>query len=239
MEPDNINSAGVPNMQNQPSMSGQPVGQNAMEQALAETSASPAPTSAPMCASAKNSGKGMLYGMIIFMVLAIGGIGFGIWAMMDGNSKVANLDKQVLDLKKQNAELLEKVANMEGTKQEDENEEEGNSESDGYFVLDELGIKIKKTDTLPDMVVNVVGDGRFEIKESVDAVDGDTPPTVVSFMKVNTCNDDELTLGYGAKINIDGVCYIMGEIYPYGSDPEYPLTPFLTYVRDAANYSAV
>lgn len=41
--------------------------------------------------------KGMVAGMIILALLAIGGIGFGVWAMMDGNQKVAELNKQLAD----------------------------------------------------------------------------------------------------------------------------------------------
>lgn len=51
--------------------------------------------------------KGMLIGMICFAILAIGGIGFGVWAMMDGNDKVAKKDEQISDL---NSQLAEKEA---------------------------------------------------------------------------------------------------------------------------------
>ena len=54
----------------------------------------------------KKGGKGMLYGMILCAILAIGGIGFGVWAMMDGNSQVAKKDEQIADLKKQITDLM-------------------------------------------------------------------------------------------------------------------------------------
>ena len=47
---------------------------------------------------------GMLYGMILLAILAAGGIGFGVWAMMDGNSQVAKKDEQIADLRGQLAE---------------------------------------------------------------------------------------------------------------------------------------
>lgn len=119
MEPNNMNPAGMPNMQNQPGMGSQSVGQNAMEQALAETSASPAPASVPMGAPVKKSGKGMLYGMIVFMILAIGGIGFGAWAMMDGNTQKANLERQISDLREQNNMLQDQIADEGGMGIED------------------------------------------------------------------------------------------------------------------------
>lgn len=51
--------------------------------------------------------KGMLIGMICLAILAIGGIGFGAWAMMDGNDRVAKKDEQISDL---NSQLAEKEA---------------------------------------------------------------------------------------------------------------------------------
>ena len=44
---------------------------------------------------------GMLYGMILLAILAAGGIGFGVWAMLDGNSRVQKKDEQVAELNNQ------------------------------------------------------------------------------------------------------------------------------------------
>ena len=52
---------------------------------------------------------GMLYGMILLAILAAGGIGFGVWAMMDGNSQMAKKDEQIADLRGQLAEKNEVV----------------------------------------------------------------------------------------------------------------------------------
>ncbi|MBQ3433125.1 hypothetical protein IJG22_02390 [Candidatus Saccharibacteria bacterium] len=54
---------------------------------------------------------GMLYGMILLAILAAGGIGFGAWAMMDGNGQMEQLNDQISVLKKQNSELQEQVSN--------------------------------------------------------------------------------------------------------------------------------
>ena len=59
----------------------------------------------------KKGGNGMLYGMILCAILAVGGIGFGVWAMMDGNSQVAKKDEQISTLKKHNSELQEQLSN--------------------------------------------------------------------------------------------------------------------------------
>ena len=63
-----------------------------------------------MAAGGKKKSNGMLYGMILCAVLAIGGIGFGVWAMVDGSQQRGVLDKQIGDLKKQNSELSEQLS---------------------------------------------------------------------------------------------------------------------------------
>ncbi|MBR3329316.1 hypothetical protein IKG29_02175 [Candidatus Saccharibacteria bacterium] len=52
---------------------------------------------------------GMILGMVLFAILAIGGIGFGVWAWMDGNTQKEALNEQIDDLTTQNSELLEKL----------------------------------------------------------------------------------------------------------------------------------
>lgn len=56
---------------------------------------------------------GMLYGMILLAILAAGGIGFGVWAMMDGSAQKEALNLQINALKQQNNELQEKNAELE------------------------------------------------------------------------------------------------------------------------------
>ncbi len=227
MNPNN-NMAGMPTPQSQPVTP--PAEPNPVEQALQEAPAEPVPAPAPMGAPVKKSGKGAFYGMIIFAILAIAGIGFGVYMMMENNNQKSNYESQIANLKKQNAELLDKLAG-------EQEEEEEETEADEYITIEKFGIKIKKSSEFPNMVATVTGDNSFMIKESTDAAE--MIPTSVSLMKVYTCNDEELLLGYSAKIEINGTCYVMGEMLPYGQDPEYPLTPFLLYVRDASNYSAL
>lgn len=65
--------------------------------------------------SEKKKGKGMVLGLILLALLAAGGIGFGVWAMMDGNSQVAKKDATIKDLKQQNSDLLEQLDNASAT----------------------------------------------------------------------------------------------------------------------------
>ena len=70
---------------------------------------------------AQKKAGGMLIGLIILAIVALGGIGFGVWAMMDGNNQVADANKkvaaanqQVNELEKQNEELQDKLDRQEG-----------------------------------------------------------------------------------------------------------------------------
>ena len=53
--------------------------------------------------------RAMVLGMVFLGILAVGGIGFGIWEMMDGNSQKEQLNSQIDTLKSQNGELSEKI----------------------------------------------------------------------------------------------------------------------------------
>ena len=77
-----------------------------------------APVAAPTNASeastmeatgVKKSNKGMLLGMVLLGILAVGGIAFGVWEMMDGNKRVDDLNQQISTLKTQNNELRAQV----------------------------------------------------------------------------------------------------------------------------------
>lgn len=56
----------------------------------------------------KKSG-GMILCMILLALLAAGGIGFGVWAMLDGNAQKDTLNQQISTLKSQIDELQEKI----------------------------------------------------------------------------------------------------------------------------------
>ena len=172
----------------------------------------------------------MKIAILICFIIAGCAIGFGVWCKIDGDSQKEQLNAQIASLKEQNNTLSERVFELTNGK-------EGTSTpSEDYFYLKKNGIKIKKSSNLKDVVVNETSDTVFEIKENSSA--DSNPPSTVSFMRVNTCNDSELTLGYSLKINVAGTCYIMGSILPYGSDSDYPLTDFLKYVLDESIYSA-
>lgn len=49
----------------------------------------------------KKKSRATLIGMILLAILATSGIGFGVWAMLDGNSRVAKKDEQISELNDQ------------------------------------------------------------------------------------------------------------------------------------------
>lgn len=77
----------------------------------------------------KKGGNGMMIGMILAIILAVGGIGFGVWAMMDGNSQKAQLNQQIDTLKQQKSALEKQVEEL--------TEKAGGYEDDdsGYEIL--------------------------------------------------------------------------------------------------------
>ncbi len=60
-------------------------------------------------APVEKKSNGMLIAIIICAILAAGGIGFGVWAMMDGNNQVAKRDEQIANLNRQLAEKNQTV----------------------------------------------------------------------------------------------------------------------------------
>ena len=89
--------------------------------------------------SKKNSG--IVIGVVFLIVLMLVGIGFGVWMMM--NKKEEGLDSQITDLEQQNNELKERVLELEGIDEEEDEEyvddeditEEDYSEEEGFYVL--------------------------------------------------------------------------------------------------------
>ena len=99
---------------------------------------------------ASKKGHGMAIGLIFCLLLAAGGVGLGVWAMMDGTSQKDALNSQIADLKKQNNELRDKLS----SKQEVEEDVTVDVETDSdvntadYIYVGEWGYKIKKVDGL-------------------------------------------------------------------------------------------
>lgn len=55
---------------------------------------------------------GWILTTILLLLIAAGGVGFGVWAWMDGNNAKNSLNAQITDLQQQNSELQDKLANI-------------------------------------------------------------------------------------------------------------------------------
>ena len=91
----------------------------------------------------KKKNKGMVFGMVFLALLAIGGIGFGVWALLDKNQSTETLNSQISTLKTQNTDLLDQLSN------EAENDTIINIDTNSatntidYIYVGEWGLKIK------------------------------------------------------------------------------------------------
>ena len=114
---------------------------------------------------------GMLYGMILLAILAAGGIGFGVWAMMDGNSRAQKKDEQISQLQSQLAEKSEVVVDNDTTVV-DVDDGDGDGDGDGatntsvantagYIYVGEWGIKIRIPDGLKDKIGYIFSDRNY------------------------------------------------------------------------------
>ena len=138
--------------------------------------------------SAKKSNKGMIFGMVFLAILAIGGIGFGVWAYMDGNAQKDSLNLQVADLKTQNAKLLEQISGDE----EEIIDENSDANAAGYIYVGEWGLKIKIPDSLEVITYTYdYGDGYTVLGVSVATKDGQSVP---DFARIEKC-----TLGFVSR----------------------------------------
>jgi len=239
MGPNNV--VGTPNVQNQPVA---PSGADAVEQALASMPMESNPNTPPMGMTQKKSGKGMLYGMIIFAILAIGGISFGVWAMLDGNSKVANLEKQVTDLRAQNNKLLEQLAES-GTADTDIDVDDGSTSSvnpEDYIYVGEWGLKIKKPENWRGSVREYSfyngypqATDTLEIRESSEKGAG-----VMVGVGGGSC-DTQVAAQHNTCFMIDGMVVIVTELVGelVDSNSSTVSEDFLKHFYNSENYSTI
>lgn len=89
-----------------------------VEPAAPNPAVSAATPDEPKAEDKKKKNNAMLVALILCLVLALGGVGFGIWAMVDGNARVDNLNTEVASLKSEKAELEQQIADINSTPSE-------------------------------------------------------------------------------------------------------------------------
>ncbi len=102
---------------------------------------------------AKSGGKtGWILTMILLLLIAAGGVGFGVWAYMDGNTQKDQLNSQISTLQQQNNDLQEQIEEMAaknnttgsaGDNANMEGDTFASMEESDFIVLDEWGVKIR------------------------------------------------------------------------------------------------
>lgn len=133
------------NMQNVPGINNTPI-----------ATPTPGPTEAePVFRDApKKRSRATLLGMICLALLAAGGIGFGVWAILDGNQKTAKLNEQITDLRAQ-------LAEQQPTIDEDATIDDSTTiDSQNFIYINDWGLKIQIPDNLSTVsfVYNATGD---------------------------------------------------------------------------------
>ena len=80
-----------------------------MEEGKVNTPVEQAPVAPMAPAEEKKKSNGLIIGLVLLALVALGGIGFGVWQMMQGSDK----DKQIIDLKTQVANCANANNNIE------------------------------------------------------------------------------------------------------------------------------
>ncbi len=199
-------------------------GQIVAEQVAITQVEEPAPTNSMVAEQeTPKKGHGMLVGLILCLLLAAGGIGFGVWAWMDGNTQKDTLNSQIAELKKQNNELRDKL-NSKPEVEEDvtvDVETDSNVNTTDYIYVGEWGYKIKIPEGL-DMV-------SYALEQHNDGDYGLTTTLAVSGVRGY---DGRLPDFANMNKNVDGLSTVIRvqigtEIYPASapvlifSDDEY------------------
>ena len=99
------------------------------------------------------AGKNALIAAVVFALLAIGGTGFGVWAMMDGQAQKEKIEKdlksQISSLKQSNEELQAKLNESSSNNSSDSGDTIINIDTNSdvnpedYIYVGEWGMKIK------------------------------------------------------------------------------------------------
>ena len=142
------------NVPNRPVVTRRPINANARPvrsvAARVPVDAGPTFNNGPSIVGSKGGRKtGWVLAIILLLLIAAGGVGFGVWAYMDGNNAKNSLNAQIADLQQQNSELQAQIDNMAGTTRMDA---DGNEEDTAdYIYVGEWGIKIKVPENVEEV----------------------------------------------------------------------------------------
>lgn len=128
------------------------VQKSALESPQAPSTKTEEPNMMKQGVSAKKKGKGAVFGMILLGILAVGGISFGIWEMLEVNTQKEQLNSQINTLKQQNNELQDKLEDATSGPTTDIDldidTETSSADTTDYIYVAEWGLKIKIPENL-------------------------------------------------------------------------------------------
>lgn len=227
----------------------QPV--NPVVQALEQTEpVQPAPTPMQSAPAPKKKSSATVLSIVLLLIIALGGIGFGVWAFMDKNEQVDKLNKQLASVRAENSELVTKVAELE-----EKVNNGGSSTTDETQKLDlgEWGLSISFPDTLKGLAYSLESDsvcvsGYTDKGTGAPSFAGNPKNTGVAYVCVHRgTQDDPSGSGYfidKASFSIDGFYYwvngpqaLTTEVESEADWEVESMNAILTVLKDVNNYS--
>ena len=145
----------------------------------------PTMSTAPALEPQKKSNKAIILGMIFFAIVAIGGIGFGVWMMLDKDNLASKYEEQISSLKKTNSQLMEQLADQDA------------------ITSDEALDLLKDGVTTKNLSYNILNANIYAVYNGEEdktaywvkytASTTDAPETIVQYNTIFTLNEDEET----------------------------------------------
>ncbi len=237
--PNTPSAPSTPNVSNAPSAS--PASNNTAAQMDAAIKAQNAQSGSNMMQSGNKNkgkgGKGTIYGMIFFAILAIAGIGFGVWTMMDGNTQKDSLNSQISTLKQQNNDLMDKISDMSEQEEEETTvivDPSANVDTTDYIYVGEWGLKIKMPDNWKDAIDSYAYHNDYP--QAVDTLaikeksSSDLANALLSYYGEQSCTD---------QLTERGMCFEINEEYYFIDFNASCSEEFVNHFKNKDIYSAI
>lgn len=138
----------------------------------------------------KKPGKGLIIGMIVCAIIAVGGIGFGVWAMMDGNTQKEQLNLQISALKNQNNELTQQNADLQAQidNQNEQRTNDKNEDQDSDAIENVSNTWPVTTSLVGNEIHFMNSDGEVVVKDNFYSFVGIKDCTTLKEEKVLRCS---------------------------------------------------
>ena len=93
--------------------------------------------------------KGVIVGMVCLALLAVGGISFGVWAMLDGDQQKERLNSKISDLESEIVQKDDKISELEekNSSSSTQQQEYSDEEQRGFTII-EIGDCIMDSGTV-------------------------------------------------------------------------------------------